>query len=258
MAAAPSASVRERAPAAQAGDDRLWRAAAAAALLLCLAFVVVPPEHKVLSGLVLYPLTELGAVAAIVLGVRRYRPAAPMAWHLIAGGFFSYWIGDVLWSLYELEGRNPFPSPADAFYLAGYPVIAAGLVIAVRRRREPVDRRALLDAGLVTVSGALLAWIYVVQPAIEDHTLSRWEPLVTIAYPVGDWILLAVAARFVMGSNWNIRSLRLLVLGLVLTLAGDLVFELDVVDRVKNSLWAVDTLLLVGVVCVGLAGLHPS
>src|SRR5262249_25133306 len=58
--------------------------------------------------------------------------------------------------------------------------------------------------------------------------------------------------------NWNIRSLRLLVLGLVLTIAGDLVFELDVVDRVKNSLWAVDTLLLVGVVCVGLAGLHPS
>jgi len=258
MVIAQRASARERTSAAHAGDERLWRAGLAAGLVLSVAFVAVPPGHDLARDLVLYPLTELAAVAAIVVGVHRYKPAAPAAWLLIAAGFFSYWVGDVLWGVYEVQGRSPFPSPADAFYLAGYPLIAAGLVIAVLRRREAVDRRAVLDAALVAVSGALLAWVYVVQPAISDSTLSMRETLVTTAYPVGDWLLLAVAARFVTGSRWNVRSLKLLVLGLALTLAGDLFFELDVVNGLHNSLWVGDTLLLFGVVCIGLAGLHRS
>jgi hypothetical protein len=89
-----------------------------------LAWLAVPPGHEVVRGLVLYPLAELGAIAAIVVGVLRYRPASPAAWLLIAAGFFAFWIGDVLWGVYVVEGRDPFPSPADGFYLAGYPVIA--------------------------------------------------------------------------------------------------------------------------------------
>lgn len=212
----------------------------------------------VLRELVFYPLAEATAIAAIVVGVRRYRPASPAAWLLIAAGFFCFFIGDVLWGVYVVQGRDPFPSPADAFYLAGYPVIAAGLAIAVRRRRAAVDRRALLDAGLVAVSGALVLWVYVIQPAIDDSSLSPWEKLVTVAYPVGDWLLLAVAARYVMGSSWNVRSFRLLVLGLVLTLVGDLVFALNEVGRVTSNPDVADTLLLLGVLFVGLAGLHRS
>jgi signal transduction histidine kinase len=258
MAVVPSVSVREGAPAGRAGDARLWRAWLAIALLVCLAWLVVPRGQVVLRELVLYPLVEAVAIAAIVVGVRRYRPSAPWAWLLIAAGFFSFWIGDILWGVYVVEGRDPFPSPADAFYLAGYPVIAAGLAIAWLRRRATVDRRAALDAGLVAVSGALVFWVYVIQPAIDDPSVSPWEKLVTIAYPVGDWLLLAVAARYVMGSSWNVWSFKLLVLGLVLTLVGDLLFSLNEVGRVSSNLDVVDTLLLLGVICVGLAGLHRS
>jgi signal transduction histidine kinase len=258
MAVVPSASVREGTSAARASDVRLWWAWFALGLALCIAWLAVPPRHEVIRGLVLYPLAELGAIAAIVVGVRRYRPAAPAAWLLIAAGFFAFWIGDVLWGVYVVEGRDPFPSPADGFYLAGYPVIASGLVIAVLRRRGVVDRRAALDTGLVAVSGALLAWIYVVQPAIDDRSASLPETLVAIAYPLADLLLLAVVARYVMGSSWNVRALGLLVLGLVLTLVGDVVFELDVIGSVHGNIDVADTLLLLGVLCVGLAGLHRS
>jgi hypothetical protein len=57
----------------------------------------VPRQHDVVRDLVLYPFAELFAIAAVVVGVRRYRPAAPAAWLLIAAGFFSYWVGDVVW-----------------------------------------------------------------------------------------------------------------------------------------------------------------
>jgi hypothetical protein len=134
----------------------------------------------------------------------------------------------------------------------------SGLVIAVLRRRGVVDRRAALDTGLVAVSGALLAWIYVIQPAIDDRSASLAETLVAIAYPLADLLLLAVVARYVMGSSWNVRAFGLLVLGFVLTLVGDVVFELDVVGGALGNTDVVDTLLLLGVLCVGLAGLDRS
>ena len=36
--------------------------------------------------------------------------------------------------------QSPFPSVADGFYLAGYPVLAAGLLILIRGRISGRDR----------------------------------------------------------------------------------------------------------------------
>ena len=255
MATAP-ASVGEPAAVARNGDILLWRAALVASVLICAAYAVVAAEHVVARNVV-YNTGELAAVLAIVVGVRRYRPSAPNAWLLIAGGLFMAWIGDSIWAVYEIRGRDPYPSPADVFYLAGYPLIAAGLVVATRRRMPIIDKRAPIDAAIVAVSALLFEWFYVIGPTLSDSTLSRTESFVTIAYPVLDVIVLAVAVRFVMGRGWNVASLRLLVLGLGLTLFGDVLFSLDVVSSV-SSIYAVDTMLLAGALLIGLAAIHPS
>ena len=162
----------------------------------------------------------------------------------------------MIWAVYEITDRDPFPSPADFFYLAGYPLVAAGLLVAVRRHREArVDRAALIDAAIVTVISTLLAWIYLIKPVIDDPELSGFEGLVTILYPLGDLVLFAVATRFVMASSWNVRALRLLVGGLGLTLVGDVVFNVgtgDVVATISS------TVLLVGIVLIGGAALDPT
>src|SRR4029453_9597194 len=111
MATAPSASVREPAAAASRnGDVMLWRSALVASILICAAYAAVAPGHVVARN-VLYNAADLGAIVAIVVGVRRYRPSAPHAWLLVAGGIFMFWIGDSLWAVYEVADRNPHPSP---------------------------------------------------------------------------------------------------------------------------------------------------
>jgi signal transduction histidine kinase len=258
MATAPSASVREPAAAASRnGDVMIWRSALVASILICAAYAAVAPGH-VIARNVLYNAAELGAIVAIVVGVRRYRPSAPHAWLLVAGGIFMFWIGDSLWAAYEIADRNPYPSPADFFYLAGYPLIAAGLVVATRRRMPILDTQAPIDAAIVAVSALLFVSFYVIAPTLSDSTLSWTETVVTIAYPVVDVIVLAVALRFVMGRSWNVPALRLLVLGLGLTLLGDLLYSLDVETRLTNQIYIVDTMLLGGVLLIGLAALHPS
>ena len=243
---------------ARAADTRLWQAALALGLVLCAVQAAVPAQHVVFRDLILYPLIELGAVAAILVGVRRYRPADPRAWLLIAGCLFLFACGDLVWGIYEVMDRDPFPSVADAFYLSGYPLLFAGLVVAIRRGTPSSDKRALLEAGMVGVSAALITWVYVVQPARADPSLTTLETAVVIAYPLADVLVLAAAVRYILGASWHALALRLLVLGLGLTLVGDSLYALDVLSRVEGGLRLVDTLLLLGVVAIGLAGLHRS
>jgi signal transduction histidine kinase len=257
MATAPSASVREPAAGVRMGDSLLWRSALVASILICAAYPAVATSHVVARN-VLYNTAELGAIVAILVGVRRYRPTAPHAWLLLAGGLFSFWIGDTLWAVYEIGGRNPYPSTADIFYIAGYPLLAGGLVAATRKRMPIIDTRAPIDAAIVAVSVLLFEWVYVIGPTLSDSTLSWEEKAVTITYPVVDVLVLAVAARFVMGRSWNVVALRLLVLGLGLTLFGDILYSLDVVARLNSHIDAVDTMLLAGVLLIGVAALHPS
>lgn len=170
MATAPSASVREPAAAASRnGDVTIWRSALVASILICATYAAVAPGHVVARN-ILDNAAELGAIVAIVVGVRRYRPSAPHAWLLVAGGIFMFWIGDSLWAAYEIADRNPYPSPADFFYLAGYPLIAAGLVVATRRRMPILDTQAPIDAAIVAVSALLFVSFYVIAPTLSDST----------------------------------------------------------------------------------------
>ena len=256
MVVVPSASARERGPLARTSESRLWWAFVGTGLFLCLVFVLIPSSHVLARDAIIYPLTETGTILAIVAGVRRYRPSYPAAWLLIAAGIALWLVGDAIWGAYQVQGRSPYPSPADFFYLAGYPMMAAGLALAVLRRGAAVDGRAWLDAAIIAVVGALFAWAFLAQPAIDDPSLSLRETLVAVAYTFGDLLLLVVAARVVTGSNTKVWSLRLLVLGLGLTLAGDVLFELSLVGSLASS--AGDGLLLLGVVCIGAAGLHET
>jgi len=221
-------------------------------------YAAAPSDSVGARELIVYSLVECAAIAAVVVGVRRYRPSAPQAWLLLAGGLTSFLIGDVIWRVNGLLDRDPFPSGGDFFYLAAYPLIAGGLGVAVMRRRPlGVDRRAWIDAALVTVIAGLLAWVYLIRPVLDDHALSGFESLVTVAYPVADLLLVAVAARFVVGSSWRALSLRLLVAGLGVTLLGDVMFALSVVDGTPSDR-LVNTVLLLGIVLVGVAATDPS
>jgi signal transduction histidine kinase len=243
---------------ATATDDRLWLWFLAVGMTLVAVYVFAPSEPVWFRDLVVYPVAEACAVAATVVGVRHFRPSAPVAWLLMAAGLFAFMVGDVIWGVYGILDRDPFPSVADLFYLGAYPFLVAGLAVAVMRRRPfGVDLRALLDAGLLTVIAGLLAWVFIIQPALDDPDVPRFDSIVLIAYPLADLALLAVAVRFVMGSSWNVPSLRLLVGGLALTLVGDVIFALSVEERAVGER-AAGTVLLIGIVFMGVAGLHPS
>jgi len=99
-----------------------------------------------------FDLGSAATVVAILVGVRVNRVARPLPWYLLAAGQLAFLGGDLLWDYYErVLHTDPFPSLADASYLAGYPLLAAAVLVFLRRRSLTSDLGSLIDAGIISV-----------------------------------------------------------------------------------------------------------
>ncbi|MEV5696466.1 MULTISPECIES: aminotransferase class I/II-fold pyridoxal phosphate-dependent enzyme [Streptomyces violaceoruber group] len=204
----------------------------------------------------------LAGAAAMVSGVRLHRPAPPWPWWVLAAGLLAFVAGDTYYNALEeyFQASNPFPSPADALYLATYPLFALGLWGLGRQRYAGRDLPSVLDALILTAGLALPVWVYLVRPLTEVEGLTWQQRAVSIAYPLGDVLVLALLVRLLVpgplgGSN---RAVRLLMAGTATLLGFDIAYGI----LQLNATWQAGTLLDVGWIAFytawGLAALHPS
>jgi len=179
--------------------------------------------------------------------------------------FFSVpvnvWIlGDSVWDYYDivLHRSVSYPSWPDAFYLAGYPLVAAGLVLFIRHRAPGRDRASLIDAGIITTGLGLLVWTYLAAPYARDVSSTVASRIVSVAYPLVDVLLIAVLVRVVVSPGNRERSQYLLLGFLTATLVSDVIYSFIVLFGTYNSGDLIDSGWLVAYVLVGAAALHPS
>ncbi|MFF2541754.1 EAL domain-containing protein [Kitasatospora sp. NPDC058063] len=202
----------------------------------------------------------LGGVAAIVVGVRLNRPAHARFWYVLALANLSFTVGEVIQAvqLDILHLPNPFPSVADGFYLAEYVLYAVGVLGFIRWRTARQDRAGLLDALIPTIGLALLAWIYLILPYARNPDLDWFQKAVSIAYPLGDVVVLALLLRLLTPRGGNSRSLQLLAVGSLGLLVSDVLYGLVQL----HGTWHIGTPVELGWAAFytawGAAALHPS
>ncbi|WP_380280930.1 putative bifunctional diguanylate cyclase/phosphodiesterase [Kitasatospora purpeofusca] len=202
----------------------------------------------------------LGGVAAIVVGVRLNRPSHAVYWCLLALANLSFTAGEVVQvvQMQFLHLGSPFPSIADGFYLAEYLLYAAGVLGFIRWRTAHQDRASLLDALILTMGLALLAWIYLILPYARNPDLDWFQKAVSIAYPLGDVVVLALLLRLIVPRGGVSRSLQLLAAGTVGLLVSDILYGLILL----HGDWRIGTPVDLGWAAFytawGAAALHPS
>ncbi|MEA2227680.1 MAG: hypothetical protein QOF04_1310, partial [Solirubrobacteraceae bacterium] len=153
-----------------------------------------------------------------------HRIARPLPWLLLAAGQLLFVVGDIAWSVDELVSALPSPAVADVLYLSGYPLLAAALAVLSRRRAPGADAAALIDASIVTIGAAVVAWVFLIVPYTTDAALSAPGRLTAIAYVAGDLLLLGMAARLFLVPGAGSRGQLLLGGGLLVVLVTDALY----------------------------------
>ena len=235
----------------------LWLWYLAVAGLLTAAYLLIPPLKG--SAAVINAL-GLSSTIAIAIGIRMHRPKARLAWRLLLLGQLLYVAGDIYTYTYPelLGGTVGFPSAGDAIYLSVYPVLVAGLFLLVRQRNPTRDRSAVIDSLILTVGLALLSWIFLVAPNIHASGLSLSAKLVSVAYPLGDILLLAAAIRLAVDAGKRAPAFFLLVGSVVSLLAVDCAYNYALLVNGYHHQLTFDIGWIAYLVLWGCAALHPS
>ncbi|MFE1440308.1 aminotransferase class I/II-fold pyridoxal phosphate-dependent enzyme [Streptomyces sp. NPDC058739] len=226
-------------------------------VILTIVYLTVPNSFVIVYGTI-----GLAGAAAVATGTLIHRPAHSWPWWVLAAGLLIFIMGDTYYNTVEeyFGASNPFPSPADACYLVTYPLFAIGLSGLVRYRSSGHDLAGLLDSLIVTAGLALPVWLFLVQPQSELEGLTWQQKAISVAYPLGDVLVLALLAHLLIrgpltGPN---RSVQLLVIGTATLLGFDILYGLVQL----NSSWQTGTALDAGWIIFytawGLAALHPS
>jgi diguanylate cyclase (GGDEF)-like protein/PAS domain S-box-containing protein len=235
-----------------------WQGFLAIGLLATLLYMFVPPLK---GNALLINALGLSSFIAVVVGIRRNKPSYALPWWLFAAGICLFWLGDVYtysYPKYILHHAVPFPSIGDAIYLMVYPALFLGLLLLVRRRNPQRNSNTLIDATILTLGLSLLSWVLLIAPYVHDPTLGLLPKLVSVAYPLGDIILLAAAIRLVLDSGPRRPAFNLLSASIVLLLVTDFVYGVITLDNAfHHQLW-LDLGWISFLLRWGAAALHPS
>ncbi len=222
-----------------------------------LLYSLVPPFAG--SGPVIN-LLGLSGVVAVIVGIRRNRPRYKLPWWLFVLGLFLFWLGDVYTYSYPklFHADVPFPSPGDAIYLTVYPALMAGLLLLVRRRNPEPDRASLIDSLIMTLGLSLVSWIALIAPYVHDNSLTLLPKLVSIAYPLGDILLLAAAIRLAVDGGKRQPAFYLLALSIVTLLVTDFIYGILTLDNAYTHQIILDVGWISFYLFWGASALHPS
>jgi diguanylate cyclase (GGDEF)-like protein/PAS domain S-box-containing protein len=135
------------------------------------------------------------AALACLVRARSFTGRMRWGWAFIGLGVLSWGLGQSCWVYLEsfLGDQVPFPSQADLGYLGMVLLTPIGLLILPSRTQRLANRvRSVLDGLLVAGSLVLMAWVFVVQRLISSGHDSALGLGVSLAYPLGDVVIVTM------------------------------------------------------------------
>ena len=147
---------------------------------------------------------------------------------LIALGIFCQFIGQIIYTYYDLNGLPPFPSWADAGYLSTFPFMLVAILLLPRRQLTGSTRsRVLLDGLIIMTAVFTFSWYFILGPTMLQGQETDLAKAVGSAYPVFDLILIfcMILLWFRESDPLLIPAERLLLAGLTIVVITDSIYD---------------------------------
>jgi diguanylate cyclase (GGDEF)-like protein len=240
-----------------------WLAAGCAAVLAVMALVLRLRVGGETGRLYVDDLGELlAAVAATVSCARAARATSGrmrLSWRWLSVATGAWATGEAIWSYYELVAgtATPFPSLADAGFLL-YPVAAAVSICCFPFvQGASVRSRWMLDGAIVVCALLAVSWATSLGAITRSGQDSRFALAVSMAYPIGDILILTLALIALCRPSSHRPQLTLLAAAMAAMAVSDSAFSyLNAVDRFSSGHlvdlgWVASFLILVVLGSIG-------
>ena len=204
-------------------------------LFVVIALVYVLQSSRLL-GNILFLIPPLLAVLAGLYAARTYHfgNVHGKAMALFAAGLLCFFTGEFIFFLFQFVFHtDPFPSIADAFYLAAYPLLLAGFVTEIKFHKvrwQDFNKLILMLMVLLMLALAVIVSYFGIYLAY-DSGASFASNAIAIGYGIADLVIL-VPSLFILKMALDYRGGKLfnawalLALAIVLMMAGDILFAI--------------------------------
>jgi len=245
----------------------------AAFTAVLLSGLLDPATHETVSDATFIVL----GLIYVPLAVRTARAAhgrLKAAWVAMTIGFASWLLGEVLWAYYHWAASHssashssashssaeaaPFPSWADAAYLAYAPWVCVALLLFPTARSWRSQAQMILDGVIVAGSFFLISWMTAMRSVWHSVAGNALEFAVSVAYPVSDVLVMTVGLLVAIRAAPGLRlTLTLLVAGLMAAALADSlwVYESNTTGysagSLVNLLYAANSLLIIVALVAG-------
>ena len=172
------------------------------------------------------------AVSMLIIIRQKLNGSFPRMFGLLGLGLGLWFAAECIWDYYELNAKidTPFPSIADAFWLAGYVPFAGfafGMVRTFPTNSNTIKQLLILSAGGSLLILYPLISIYQQSNLADSNGLTKYA--INSLYPISDLFLIAPTAlvfiRLRTGA-FTFTPWEYLVIAIMLSIVGDIGFAL--------------------------------
>ena len=209
------------------------------------SIILLAPDIEMQNyfGNILRPLVAAVASGLALIVVYRQKVSGIFgrSYAFLAGGLVLYLVAEILWAYYSigLGIEVPFPSLADAFWLAAYAPFGYGL-FSLSRLYTRHGKSKMKALAVMSLSVAAFSSYYVLQ-LISVSDLTDPIPLaISITYPILDGILLVPALLVIISSGKGyLTSIPWIFVSWIFTAIADSIFGFTAVTSVAGdvSVW---------------------
>ena len=182
------------------------------------------PAYTIIPGVLM--------VFSIILTIKLYKQQhfQSKAFLLFTIGISSKFVAEQIWQVYDLVYNvNPFPSLADFFYIATYPLLIAFLLISLRPIRKSISKKVWLFSIILSLAFLTPSIVASLNNLEGEEAFST---SIALAYPIMSAFQLAPAIVGIMflakkGANY---SWLLLLFGFLIISIADTFFLFSQID----------------------------
>ncbi|MFG1610446.1 diguanylate cyclase domain-containing protein [Actinoplanes sp. NPDC049265] len=207
---------------------------------------------------VVFLLVIVASIVATATGIRWNQPPGQRRpWLALVASQLCF-CASVILPRPDRDAAGPLETIANAAEIGGYVLLAVALTLLLRQRRLDRDDPGRVDALLVVLAAALMAWTLFIEPALGRPGDIGFAQLTDVVGSALDVVAIVASAQLIQAGRGRTPAFWILGLALTAVFGCDLLFALIGTSASTFVEKLLSALVLAGFLGMAVASLHPT